>query len=227
MIQGMKPSERLAELNRQIDAALRGAAADDKALKARVDADPKVVQAQKAYQDAVKAAGDAQLERMPLSADWQQQQHAKVGILSKTDAAELRSKLDAAEIKTAAAEAERGQRSVALRDARNAADARVTVKAGGTSYTVANTTEALARLRDAIAKGQGFKDTKTPKPGGRTTGGVTTKRSPKTAVQDFVADGDFENAQALADHYGIDVKAGMDAKQKQAYQDWQDNRDLY
>ena len=221
MIQSMKPSERLAELNRQIDERLREAAADDKALDARTEADPKVGEALKVYQDAVKAAGEAQLARMPLSARWK----GHVATNAKTpEAVKVRGALDAAEAKVAAAEKERDQRAIDLRDARNAAGARVTVKAGGTSYTVANTTEALARLRDTIAKGQGFDDRGTPKPAfpRNASAATVSKRAPKTVVQDFVADGDFENAQALADHYGLDIKAGMDAKQKQAYQDWQD-----
>lgn len=222
-----KNSEILADLNKQIDERLREAAGDIDELEARTDADPKVAQALKAYKDAVKEAGDAIVVRrlVPLSAQWKQYQ--ATGKTKLTEAQKLYDELQAAEAKVGAAETERDIRSRDLRDARNAAGARVTVKSGGTSYTVANTTEALARLRDAITKDQGFKDGKTPKVGQKATGGVTTKRAPKAVVQDFVADGDFENAQALAEHYGIDIKAGMDAKQKRAYQDWLDSRDLH
>lgn len=102
---------------------------------------------------------------------------------------------------------------------------KVTIKAGGTTYTVVNTQERLQALKAQIAKDPGFKDkpARPVTPRG-TEDPVTAKRHPKTVVQDFVADGDFENAQALADHYGLDIKAGMDAKQKQAYQDWQDSK---
>jgi hypothetical protein len=115
---------------------------------------------------------------------------------------------------------------------------RVTIKAGGTTYTVVNTQERLQALKAQIAKDPGFKDKpaalKPSRESGATASGRVRndrflaseleKRAPKTVVQDFVADGDFENAQALADHYGIDIKAGMDAKQKRAYQDWQDSK---
>lgn len=129
---------------------------------------------------------------------------------------------------------------------------RITLKSGGTTQVISNTAEGVAKWRAEAAKSYGFKDTKVPKPAPekksgiegtkviiprdkrvvgskddmrmetKAWGGELSKRSPKTVVQDFVSDGDFENAQALAEHYGIDIKAGMDAWQKQAYQDWQD-----
>jgi len=116
---------------------------------------------------------------------------------------------------------------------------RITLKSGGTTQTISNTAEGVAKWRAEAAKSYGFKDTKAPKPpSGRDTAAKLLgpepkptisvgKRAPKTVVQDFVADGDFENAQALAEHYGLDIKAGMDKKQKQAYQDWLDSRDLH
>ena len=129
---------------------------------------------------------------------------------------------------------------------------RITLKSGGTTQTISNTAEGVAKWRAEAAKSYGFKDTKPPKPAPekksgvegtkviiprdkrvvgskddmrmetKAWGGELSKRAPKAVVQDFVADGDFENASVLAEHYGVDVKAGMDAKQKRAYQDWQD-----
>ena len=115
---------------------------------------------------------------------------------------------------------------------------RITLRAGGTTQTIDNSPEGVARWREAAGKSYGFKDKpatlKPSRESGSTVSGRVRndrflaseleKRAPKTVVQDFVADGDFENAQALADHYGIDIKAGMDAKQKRAYQDWQDSK---
>jgi hypothetical protein len=118
---------------------------------------------------------------------------------------------------------------------------RITLKSGGTTQTISNSPDGVAKWRAEAAKSYGFKDTNTPKPAASRTfhgpsrfGGpnpkppvdALNKRAPKTVVADMVAEGDFENAEILAEHYGIDVKAGMDPKQRKAYQDYTDSKDL-
>ena len=184
MIQSTKPSERLAELNRQIDERLPDAKAAD---------DPDVMELAREQQ----AKPDEKMLK-----------------------AKYRNGMDRDRARSTIQTAIDDRRERAAR-----AIGKVTIKAGGTTYTVVNTQERLQALKAQIAKDPGFKDkpARPVTPRG-TEDPVTAKRHPKTVVQDFVADGDFENAQALADHYGLDIKAGMDAKQKQAYQDWQDSK---
>jgi hypothetical protein len=197
MIQSMKPSARLAELNRQIDGRMADAKATDDA-------------------DVLDLAREQQV---------------------KPDEKMLKAKYPYEKLRDQA----RATIQAAIDDRRERAAraiGKVTIKAGGTTYTVVNTQERLQALKAQIAKDPGFKDKPTALKPSRESGSTASgrmrndrflateleKRAPKTVVQDFVADGDFENAQALADHYGIDIKAGMDAKQKQAYQDWQDSK---
>ena len=188
MIQSMKPSERLAELNRQIDAAMDGIPASED-------------EAQAAYRAARRAAAAS---------------------LNEAERAEIKNLSRPARDKWM--EARDARLDAAVKEAADRMN-KLTLSAGGTIYKVNQTRERLQALKDEINKSPAFKDRPSAaKPGERATGGVTTKRAPKTVVQDFVADGDFENAQALADHYGIDIKAGMGAKQKRAYQDWQDSK---